>query len=106
MSGFSVGDGLSYPTLWASHDQVDGEPFFVLVHQEGSVALVTLDYIRDNMQQVYNGDLNIPEMYYALYAKFPESDSLEQVSLSFSEESGTIKLNVISELATMWACDL
>lgn len=106
MAGFSVGNELRYPALWASHDQVNDEPFFILVHREGAVALVTLDYIRDNMQSVYDGDLNIHEMFYELYAKFPKSSSLEQVSLSFSGKPGAIKLVVMSETAVEWTCDL
>lgn len=107
MAGFTVtGSILRYPTLWASHDEVNGEPFFVLVHRDGAVALVTLDYIRDSMQAVYDGDLNVHDFFYELYAKFPQSSALEQVSVSLSEESGIIKLHIVSETAVEWSCVL
>jgi hypothetical protein len=107
MTGFQVtGSNLHYSAMWASHEEVDGEPFFILVHKEGAVGMVTLDYIRDSMQSVYDGDLNIHDMFYELYAKFPESSVLEQVTVSLSEESGVIRLHVISETGVQWTCDL
>lgn len=107
MAGFTVsGSRLRYPTLWASHEDVKDEPLFVLVHREGAVGLVTLDYIRESMQSVYDGDLNVHDMFHELYVKFPESSVLKRVTLSFSEESGVTKLNIVSETAVEWTCDL
>ena len=109
MSGFSApnpDDNASYQALWASADDFKDEPYFVLVHPEGSVGLVTLQYIREAMAQVHDGDRELDSVYQELYIKSPNSSALERITLGFAGKPGKVKLIAVGETAVEWTFDL
>lgn len=108
MPGFSVtGSNLQHPTLWAAHESVNNEPIFVLVHREGAVGMLTVDYVRDYAQQVYDGDLDRSEMYDELYVKLPHVPRLERAVMSFAGKPGALKLIITTgDPGVAWTCDL
>lgn len=109
MSSFRMHNGdqtVLHQALWADPDEFKDEPFFVFVHEEASVGLVTLQYVREAMQEVDEGDRDLDSLYYELYAKFPGLSVLEQVTLGFAGKPGGTKLSVISETGVEWTCDL
>lgn len=102
MTGIKIGN-VSHQAVWA---ELAEEPVFVLVHEQDAVALVTLDYLRDAAQEVYDGDRDMDDVYRELYIKSPDSSVLERVTLGFAGKPGALKLTVIGETAVEWTFNL
>jgi hypothetical protein len=94
-----------HQALWADPGEFKDEPLFVLVHEEGSVGLVTLDYVRDLMQQVEDGDREFDSLYDELYVKIPGFSGLERV-MSLTGKPDELKLTITGATSVEWTCDL
>lgn len=106
MSGLWV-NGLRYPALWGGHEDVDNEPIFIMVHEQGALGMLTLDYVRELAQDVYDGERTWEDAFAELYIKLPHSNRLKRASLGFAGEPGALKLTVVTdEPGVTWTADL
>lgn len=90
-------------------DARPGEPVFVLLGTDGSLNVVTLDYIRFVGREVHGGQIAQGQVFRELRMLHPDGYSLADCELMFGEVDGVPTLEIVETSGNhgvLWNCPL
>lgn len=108
MAGFHV-DGKIYPALWTEPADAKGEPIFIYVHeQDGSIGLISLDYMMEIVHDKHAGDRE-DLGYQDLHVQLPGTASLLRCTVAAVPGNGPgdgPDFAITSGGKVVWSCTL